>query len=213
MDKFFDIEEINPNLNLLNENYDIILDEFLKNKEELVFINWDSNRYVLNHNETNPYKGWRVAALYCRYQQWMEFQEKDAEKIYEQKVYFDKAKGISYTENAKKLPILCDLCYKAGIRERVGISVLFPENNIEWHIDDDPEPDRMHIIRGLWGLDINKKPNQICDLKMKTRNGIITKEFYNKNFMFFWGRILHMILNTLDTPRYCLCFDNLKIMK
>ena len=33
--------------------------------------------------------------------------------------------------------------------------------------------------------------------------------FANNRFHFFWGRSLHHVYNTLSTPRYCLCFDNL----
>ena len=213
MSRFFTQEEVNPELNSLAINYEKIRDGFRSVKNKLVYTNWNSaNRY--NTIDKNPYDGWKVAALYARYHPSMEQKLPELEKMYDQAVYLDPERGIAYTENAKKLPTLFDLCYKAGIRQRVGVSILEPQKFIDWHTDPDPEYDEDLIIRGLWGIDINPQNQEICQIYLNSKmDGVVQQNMMNNRFHFFWGRTPHHVFNTLTTPRVCLCFDNIVPLK
>ena len=127
----------------------------------------------------NPYNGWKVAGLFCE--------------------------GTIYHDNTSKLPTLYNLCMESGLTQRCGISVLEPKKSIGWHIDKDPKYKDKIIVRGLWGLDINPQDQEVCEIHLKHKK----ETFANNRFHFFWGRSLHHVYNTLSTPRYCLCFDNL----
>ena len=209
MSGFFTKEEINPKLNELCINYEKVRDEYASVKDQLVYTNWNSNN-AYNTIGKNPYEGWKVAAMYARYHPAMESRLPELEKMYDQKVYLDPERHIAYTENAKKLPTLFNLCYEAGLRARVGVSVLEPGKVIDWHTDPDPTPDDDLIIRGLWGIDINPQNQETCQILLNSRvDGVINEVMMNNRMHFFWGRTQHHVFSNLSTPRVCLCFDNI----
>ena len=176
---FFTTKQINPSLTILSDNYATIRDEFNNVRDELEYTNWNGNNEYSSIKKS-PYDGWKVAPLY--------------------------AKGVGiHKDNAAKMPTLLKLCLKAGIVQRCGISVLEPNKNIDWHIDTDPTYKDKIIVRGLWGLDINPQNQEVCEIHLKNKK----ETFANNRFHLFWGRSLHHVYNTLSTPRYCLCFDNL----
>ena len=208
MGRFFKQEEVNPALNLLSLNYELIRDEFRSVKDGLVWTNWHGkNQYT--SIEKNPYAGWRVAALYGEYDSNEDYDHiAKMEKVYDQACYIDPEKEILYTQNAVKMPNLFKLAYESGIFKRVGISVLHPGKSIPWHVDTDPEHPDYVIIRGLWGIDVNPQDNEVCTISLDTKDsGVLTEDFLPNRYHFFWGRTPHMVHNTLTTPRYCLCFD------
>ena len=64
MNRFFDISEINPNLKLLEERFDDIHEEFMRNKKNLFLLNWGAEIGYYVKENTAAYKGWQVAPLY-----------------------------------------------------------------------------------------------------------------------------------------------------
>ena len=206
MSRFYSIEELNPDLKLLSENYDSIKEEFLTNKDKLVWTNWSpNNTYVAPGND--PYEGWQIAGLYLEYGQHIVDNIDTYRKLYQTEVYPDPERGIVYGDNAKSLPILTDIAYKCGLRTRVGVSVVYPGKHIGWHTDNDPATEDTVTLRGLWGLDINSTSDEYAFLSLNVRGDMPTEHFENNKFIMFWGRTTHMVYNTLKTPRYCLCFD------
>ena len=205
MGRFFTKEEINPSLNLLANNYELIRDEFESVKHQLVWTNWHGNNSYTSI-EKSPYAGWQVAALYGKYDPSMDLIE--MERVYDQGCYVDPELGILYTHNAVRMPNLFGLACEAGIIRRAGISVLHPGKSIPWHVDDDPEHPDYAVIRGLWDIEVNPQNNEVCTLSLDTEDkGVVLEPFSHNRFHFFWGRTPHMVHNTLSTPRYCLCFD------
>ena len=207
MGRFFTRDEINPDLNLLAKNYIAIRDEFRASKHKLVYTNWNSDNEYTSIKD-NPYNGWKVAALFGQYDESMDLAQ--LEVVYDQAVYVDPDHDIIYTQNAVYMPTLFKMCLEAGIRQRCGISVLEPGKSIGWHTDPDPEYQEEVIIRGLWGLEVNPQNQEVCQLYLDTKSeGILTESFSHNRMHFFWGRTPHQVHNTLSTPRYCLCFDNI----
>ena len=212
-ERFYSVEEINPELNSLIENFDAIRQEFLNNKDKLVWSNWSGMTGYQGSNEV-AYQGWQIAALYGELKDnphmSVETMLKNLnvfEKNYNQKLYPNPNEGIILCENSKHLPTLVDCLYQANISKRVGISVVYPGKEIKWHYDPDPELENKAIIRGLFGLDIHPKEEQDCYLCLGNEDEYEKKYFRNSEFMFFWGRTKHRVVNSLQTPRYVVCFD------
>jgi hypothetical protein len=214
MNRFFTVDEINPGLHLLEQRFHLIKKEFLDNINNLVWTNWGAAAGY--HGENNlAYAGWQIAALYAAYEDSTEFTKEMIidnlplfEKSYGQKIYPDINKGVILAHNAKHLPVLASTCYEAGIRKRVGISVVFPGKEIKWHIDPDPEVGDNLIVRGLWGLDVRQEDGVECYLGLGPENDFEKRLFEDNKFMFFYGRVPHGVINNLTTPRYALCFDH-----
>lgn len=213
LNRFYSVDEINPKLNLLYEKYDEIQKEFSENVDKLVWINWGASTGYSGHN-TTAYDGWKVAALYTEIKDTADLSMSLAiknlhmfESRYGQKLYPDFEKKIIMCHNAKYLPTLVDTFYKCGITKRIGISVVYPGKDIKWHTDPDPEIGNNAIIRGLWGLDVKEKENKNSYICLGEENDYQKRYFKNNEFIFFWGRINHKVENTLDSPRYVVCFD------
>jgi len=206
MGRFYSLEEINPELKLLSDNYHTIAEEFNENKDKLVWTNWTGNNHYTSV-KANPYDGWQVAALYLEYNNYIEQNRSYYEQVYKTKAHIDYERDIIYSDNADYLPTLTNFAYQSGLRQRVGISVVHPGKAIDWHVDNDPSDDDYITIRGLWGLDIKSTEDEYAFLALNTQKGMFTEYFESNKFMFFWGSTTHMVYNTLSTPRYCLCFD------
>jgi len=214
MDRFFTLEEINPGLKLLSERFDKIKKEFLENKDKLVWTNWAGTAGYHGENSV-AYAGWKIAAIFGALEDTREFTKEMLidtlpllEETYKQKLYPDQNRKIILAQNAKHLPVLARTCYEAGIRKRVGISVVYPGKEIKWHIDPDPELGDNLIIRGLWGVDVNQEDGLECYLGLGPEDNFEKRLFQDNKFMFFYGRVPHGVINNLTTPRYALCFDH-----
>lgn len=202
MNKFFDPELILPKFYILNERFEEIRKEFTENINKLIWFNWGADAgYYAEHDIV--YKDWKVAPLYGLKKDILE--QNSIDRLKHLKDFIILENDLIKTLNTKTLPILTQSLLDAGIKKRVGISVVSPGKEISWHIDPDPEKPDKHIIRGLWGLDIKKENNKesfiyLDSIKQK-------KLFENMQFVFFWGRIPHKVENNLSYPRYTICFD------
>lgn len=202
MNKFFEPQLILPKFNILNERFDEIHDEFSKNINKLIWFNWGAESGYYAENNI-VYKNWKVAPLYGLKNDILE--QNSIDRLKHLRGFISLEKDLIKTLNTKKLPILTQSLIDAGIKKRVGISVIFPKKEIPLHADADPEKPNKHIIRGLWGIDIKKEDNKESCIYLNSLHQ--KKVFKNNEFVFFWGRVPHKVENNLSTPRYALCFD------
>ena len=103
---FYDLDQINPKLKILSDNYEIIKNEFIKNKNKLTWTNWNSNNEYTSITD-NPYNGWKVAALSCQYNYSMLKKPSEYSKIFNTNIHFDHDNELMYTDNAFILPNVC----------------------------------------------------------------------------------------------------------
>lgn len=214
MNYTFKLEDINPNLTLLNDHFEEIHEEFVNAKNQLISIDWggDLGYYPrsINHpelsqtNNNNPYRDWRVMPLYGK--------SKDIMVQNQGASYLDAVATledglIKHKYNVNKLPKLTEVLIKSGITKRVGISHLVPGKEIPWHIDPDPEYHSVKIIRGLFGIDVPAEEGKEAFLEIKGKDGVEKIKFENNKFILFHGRALHRVQNNLSGIRYCICFD------
>lgn len=202
MNKFFESDLILPKFNILNERFDEINQEFITNLDRLTWFNWGAESGYYAENDTT-YKHWKVAPLYGLKKDIL--RENSIDRLRHLKDFIVVKNELIKTLNTITLPILTQSLLDAGIKKRVGVSVISPGKEIPWHVDPDPEKLDKHIIRGLWGLDIKEETNKESFIYLDSNNQ--KKVFKNKEFVFFWGRIPHKVENNLSTPRYAICFD------
>jgi hypothetical protein len=204
LERFLTINEVNPNLKILQERFSEIREEFLQRKDYLTLINFGGEvGYYMRDNIA--YKGWKVAPLYG-----------NVNDISTVNGGLGKFHGMIEIENnlmkvkpnTQILPKLTQALIDSGITKRVGISVVYPGKEIAWHIDPDPEKQGLAIIRGLFGLDIVEENEKESFIYLKNNLGEDEKiTFKNNEFVFFWGRVPHKVENNLSQPRYMICFD------
>ena len=210
MNNFFTIEQINPKLQILEDRYLQIRKEFDDSFNQLIWTNWNGDNDYKQISES-PYKGWKVAPLMVDsgniHKNEIDIFSRELSVSYNQNVSYDKESNILLFENGKYLPTLISTLLECGIKKRVGISVVFPDKEIKWHIDPDPETPEYAIIRGLWGLSINEEDVGESFICLGDEINHQRIKFENNKFTFFWGRTKHMVLNTLQTPRYVVLFD------
>jgi hypothetical protein len=213
LDRFYTVDEINPKLNILIENFDKIQQEFIENKNKLVWTNYSTMAGYQGSNEV-AYHGWQIAALYSELKDNPELSVNTFlknlnrfEQNFGQKLHVYPNESTILCENSFYLPTLVDCLRQANITKRLAISVVHPGKDIKWHMDPDPEVGNNAIIRGLFGLDVRPEKDQDCHICLGNENEHEKKYFENKEFMFFWGRTRHCVVNSLQTPRYVVCFD------
>ncbi len=214
INRFYTLEEINPKLKIIQENFDEIREEFHQNRDKLVWTNWHGNTGYLG-DRTVAYAGWQIAGLFAEmndnsditkqaYFDNLEFLENN----FGMKLYPDVDDEICYSQNSKILPKMTAYLRKAGLTKRAGIGVVAPGKEIKWHIDPDPEVGNNAIIRGLWGLDVIPEEDKGSYLCFGTPDYHVRKYFKNNEYMFFYGRIPHCVINELSTPRYVIVLDH-----
>lgn len=204
LERFLSIDEVNPKLRLLYERFDEIHQEFVLKKDYLTLLNFGAEAgYYMRENIA--YKGWKVAPLYG-----------NVEDIASVNGGLDKFQGLiefennlaKFKPNTYLLPKLTQTLIESGINKRVGISVVYPEKEIAWHIDPDPEKPGLAIVRGLYGLNVVEEEDKESFIYLRNKDQEIEKvKFKNNEFVFFWGRVLHKVENNLTQPRYMICFD------
>lgn len=206
MKRFFDLNEINPKLSLLHERFEEIHQEFLNNKNQLVFVNFGADAGYYMRNDT-AYRGWKVAPIYGNLFDINQVNGQSPLEAYKQFFRIENDLAICIP-NADRLPILTQTLIEAGINKRIGISVVDSGKDISWHIDSDPEKPGLAIIRGLYGLDVVEEEGKESFIYLKNQNESSEKVvFKNNEFVFFWGRVRHKVENNLSQPRYMICFD------
>jgi hypothetical protein len=202
MNKFFEEHIILPKFHILNERFDEIHREFITNLDKLTWFNWGAEAGYYAQNDIS-YKHWKVAPLYGLKDDILK--ENSIDRLQHLKDFITVENDLIKTSNTTTLPILTQSLLDAGIKKRVGISVISPGKEIPWHSDPDPENPNKHIIRGLCGIDIKEEDDKESFIYLDSNNQ--KKVFKNKEFVFFWGRIPHKVENNLSTPRYAICFD------
>lgn len=213
INRFYTIDEINPNLKVIADNFDKIREEFLQNKDKLIWTNWHGSTGYLG-NRSVAYAGWQIAGLFADMDDNADVSRQayiDNLDILEYnfglKLHPDFDKNICFTQNKDILPIMTECLLKAGITKRGAIGVVHPGKEIKWHIDPDPEVGSNAIIRGLWGLDIIPEEGKSCYLGFGTPEYHVRREFKNGEVIFFYGRVPHCVVNELSTPRYVIVLD------
>lgn len=202
MNDFFDEKIINPNFHLLNERFYEIQKEFATNIGKLLWFNWGADAGYYAENDI-AYRGWKVAPLYGLKEDIID--ENSSDRLQKYSSFIRVEGDLIKTNNTNFLPILTQTLLDAGVRKRVGISVVRPGREILWHVDPDPEKPNLHIIRGLWGLYVKQEQNKESFICLENLNK--KRVFKNKEVVFFWGRIPHKVENNLSTSRYMVCFD------
>jgi hypothetical protein len=203
MNHFFNVSEINPNLKLLEERFDEIHEEFIRNKNNLFVINWGAEvGYYVKENSA-VYKGWQVAPLYGNINDI--FSVNSEIDQYKHLIDID-GDLLKVKHNIAMLPILTETLLEAGVRKRVGITILETGKQIPWHTDPDPEKQGLAIIRGLWGLDVPEEDGKESFIYLNDKTQKI--KFKNNEYVFFWGRAKHKVENNLSNSRYMICFDH-----
>jgi hypothetical protein len=214
INRFYTLEEINPKLKIISDNFEEIREEFLQNRERLSWTNWHGSTGYLG-DRSAAYAGWQIAGLFAEITGNSEISNQAyldnleiIEKNFGMKLYPNLDDQICYTQNSKILPKMTAYLRKAGLTKRCAIGVVAPGKEIKWHIDPDPEVGDYAIIRGLWGLDVIPEEDKHSYLCFGTPEYHVRKYFKNNEYMFFYGRIPHYVKNELSTPRYVIVLDH-----
>jgi hypothetical protein len=214
INRFYTIDEINPNLKIIVDHFDEIREEFLQNKDKLTWTNWHAHTGYLGDRAV-AYAGWQIAAVFAEMKDNADLSMQAyldnldiLEQNYGMKLYPNVEEGICYSENKNILPKFTKYLREAGVTKRGAIGVVHPGKEIKWHIDPDPEVGNNAIIRGLWGLDIVPEEGKSCYLGFGTPEYHVRQEFKNGEVTFFYGRIPHCVVNELSTPRYVIVLDH-----
>jgi len=199
MNCLLDYNQIEPKLKLLVDNHDLILDEYRKNLDKLLFKDFTLHQkeniskthqgYPINLNSyssapkrTKNRKGWHVAALF--------------------------AQGKGLKSNLISLPILTKVLLEINLLTVCAINILDPGCSLDWHFDTDYIKG-VQLLRILWGLDINQESDRECFIQFKdaTNGEIQTEPFINKRFYVFHPMQEHRVENNLSTSRSIICID------
>lgn len=214
INRFYTLEEINPGLKILQNNFDAIRQEFLENKDKLIWTNWHGSTGYLG-DRAAAYAGWQIAGIFGTMEGNSDISRQTyldnldvLESNFGLKLYPDLESNICFTQNKDVLPIMTKFLLRSGVTKRGAIGVVYPGKEIKWHIDPDPEVGNNAIIRGLWGLDVVPEEGKSSYLCFGTPEYHIRKTFKNNEPMFFYGRIPHCVVNELSTPRYVIVLDH-----
>jgi hypothetical protein len=199
MNCLLDYNQIEPKLKLLVDNHDLILEEYKKNSDRLLFKDFTLQQkenilkthqgYPINLNSyssapkrTKNRKGWHVAALF--------------------------AQGKGLKSNLISLPILTKVLLEINLLTVCAINVLDPESSLDWHFDTDYIKG-VQLLRILWGLDISQESGKECFIQFKDSDTgeIQTEPFINKKFYIFHPMQEHRVENNLSTSRSIICID------
>lgn len=199
MNCLIDYNQIEPKLKLLVNNHDLILEEYRKNLDKLLFKDFtlhqkqnilkthqgypiDLNSYSTAPKRNKSRKGWHVAALF--------------------------AQGKGFKLNLISLPVLTKVLLEIDLLSVCAINVLDSGCSLDWHYDTDYIKD-FQLLRILWGLDINQESGKECFIQFKdsVTGEIQTEPFINKKFYIFHPMQEHRVENNLSTSRSIICID------
>jgi hypothetical protein len=199
MINFIDYKEISLKLELLSDRHEILLKEYLDNKDKLIFKDFTEQHKNSISNTNQAYSinldtyrdcgekslgknGWHVSALFVQ--------------------------GESFDENIGSLPIMKETLLEINLLSVCALNVLDPGISLDWHFDKDYIKD-VQLLRILWGLDITQENTNKCIMQFrdkKTRE-VVTFDFKNKEFIIFHPMQEHRVENNLSTSRTILCID------
>jgi len=194
MSLFLDYLDVFPDLKILSDNFDVIHNEFIENRNSLEIRDFSKQQddYIsknkrgfpiqlnsyLQAKQTDSNVGWHMGALCYR--------------------------GSFHPFNGMALPTLIELIAPIkGILD-VGINVLHPGASLDWHCDKDYG--NSHRI--LWGLDVPVEDDKYSIFQMKDESGNIeTQIFENNKFYVFDSNTTHRVENMMSKPRTVLAMD------
>jgi hypothetical protein len=197
MSNFIDFYKINPKLKLLPERFNLIHEEYAKNKNNLEFKDFSKkqeysigiskkghpisiNEYLHQDKKTNSI-GWHISALY--------------------------GNSTEYLRNTQYLPILTKTLEEINLLSICAINLLDPSYSLDWHNDNDYFPN-VPTVRILWGLDVPLEKDKYSIIQLQGEDKIIeTKKFENGEFYIFLPSLTHRVENTLSQSRSLLCID------
>jgi len=96
--KFFPYEKINPGLELLFDNFDIIQEEFRENLPRLSWREWGYQAGYTGHNKI-AYDGWEVAGLYGEYDGYLDGGDEEYDTLWDDQSSFYRRQHKPGTEN------------------------------------------------------------------------------------------------------------------
>ena len=223
-DKFWTHEDICPRLKYLLEDFDEVRQEFIDNKDKLIWNTWN---YGLKRYQEDwiykAYEGWEVAGLYAEEHPSIDWgnlgytsdqgskEDMDGQEFKctgtDEDILDRIEDGIGYTKNCLVLPKLTKKLRDAGVTSRAAISVTDPTSGIAWHVDKDPETEDTMLIRGLIGLDVRIGFDEVCYIGLGTPNHEEKHDIRTGVDLFFYSRVPHHVVNRLTHPRYCILLD------
>ena len=198
MTNFIDFYKINPKLKLLQERFNLIHEEYTKNKNNLEFKDFSKKQeYSIGVNK----KGHPISVDEYLHQ---EKRKEDSVGWHTSALY---ANNIEYIKNTQYLPILTQTLKEINLLSICAINLLHPSYSLDWHNDNDYFPNTS-TIRILWGLDVPVETDKYSLIQIQDKNKYIeTKKFENGQFYIFLPSLIHRVENTLSQPRSLLCID------
>jgi len=198
MSNFIDFYKINPKLKLLHERFNLIHEEYVKNKNNLEFKDFSKKQeynievnkrgypisigeYLQQEEKRKTDIGWHISALY--------------------------GNNTEYNRNTQYLPILAQTLKEINLLSICAINLLDPSYSLDWHNDNDYFPN-ISTVRILWGLDVPLEKDKYSIIQIQGEDKIIeTKKFENGEFYIFLPSLTHRVENTLSQSRSLLCID------
>ena len=189
---FHQPSQVDKRLLALHHFKDIILSEFLPLTLEFKdlstyqddYIKSNGQGYTIGREQYDKAKeqdsGWAIAPLYYNNQE--------------------------YTRNSMLMPKTTKLLKWIGHTTYTGITSLHPDHGLDWHYDDDPNPNMLQM-RVFYTL-------QTCGGSFieveETEKRIKKRYFKEQEYIIFHSKKRHRVWNEGILPRYSLVIDVLK---
>jgi len=191
--------EITPKLKILCDRHEILLKEYLDNKDKLKFKDFTENQ---KHSISNFHVGYTIS---------LDTYKECGERSLDKKGWHVAAlfaQGQSFDENIGLLPILKETLLEINLLSVCALNVLDPNISLDWHFDTDYIKG-VQLLRILWGLDIQQEDKNKCIMQFRDKESeeIFTFDFKNKEFIIFHPMQEHRVENNLSTSRTILCID------
>lgn len=186
---FHQPEEVDKRLLAIDHFKDTILAEFLPSVLEFKDFSNYQNEHIKDNGKGYPIleeeyvnaskgnNGWAIAPLY----------------------YNNKP----YMRNAMYMPKTCKLLKWMSHTSYAGITALNPGFGLDWHYDDDPNPDTLQI-RCFYTLETCG--GAYIEVQ-ETEKRVVRKHFKDGEYMLFHSRKKHRVWNEGIVPRYSLVID------
>ncbi|NDB28755.1 hypothetical protein EB169_08055 [archaeon] len=198
MSKFLSYLEVYPNLDILNQNYDLIYQEYKNNLNELEFRDFTAQqeRFIDNRGEGYP----------IGYSSYFSAEKRDQTKYgWHLAPLFAERTEVDF--NTRVLPTLTKVLLQVGLTDACAINALDPGQSLDWHVDKDYIPG-VQLLRIIWGLDIDPNDSKDSFIQIVDESGNIeTQKFENKKFYIFHPMSKHRVENNMSSCRSVLCID------
>ena len=111
-----------------------------------------------------------------------------------------------YKRNADLMPKTTKLLEYIGHTQYAGITALHPDFGLDWHHDDDPNPD---VIQMRVFYTLKTCGGAYIEVK-ETENKVVRRYFKEREFVVFHSNKEHRVWNEGTEPRYSLVIDVIK---